>query len=128
MTVARSEVRILIAEDDPGVAAVLRIALQRRAYEQIDCVADGAAALRHLAAQRVDVLVCDLEMPVVDGRGVLRGLASAAGEGPAVIVASAHFDEALRRELEGHACVRALLEKPFCLDEFVAQVDALSGG
>ena len=86
-------VNALIVDDDPLVGLTLRHFLDKAAPGTVCThVTDGAAALRALAGGGFGVVFLDLELPEVDGRGVL----SALPPGAPVIVVSAHTDFAAR--------------------------------
>ncbi len=70
MTEQRSA-RILIAEDEANLRLVLQKELERLGY-RVQAAPDGEAALRKLEETNVDVLLCDINMPRVDGMEVLR--------------------------------------------------------
>lgn len=70
MTEQRSA-RILIAEDETNLRLVLQKELERLGY-RVQAAPDGEAALRKLEETNVDVLLCDINMPRVDGMEVLR--------------------------------------------------------
>ena len=63
--------RILIAEDEANLRLVLQKELERLGY-RVQAAPDGEAALRKLEESNVDVLLCDINMPRVDGMEVLR--------------------------------------------------------
>ncbi|MEP6741433.1 MAG: sigma-54 dependent transcriptional regulator [bacterium] len=63
--------RILIAEDEANLRLVLQKELERLGY-RVQVAADGEAALRKLEESNVDVLLCDINMPRIDGMEVLR--------------------------------------------------------
>ena len=63
--------RILIAEDESNLRLVLQKELERLGY-RVQAAPDGEAALRKLEETNVDVLLCDINMPRVDGMEVLR--------------------------------------------------------
>jgi diguanylate cyclase (GGDEF)-like protein len=65
-----SEGRILVAEDSAVIRALLRAQLTERGYEVFEAP-DGAVALERARAELPDVILCDVEMPVLDGYGVL---------------------------------------------------------
>jgi DNA-binding response OmpR family regulator len=65
--------RILVVDDDPTVAEVVARYLMRDGYE-VDCVADGHAALRAAAERTPDLVVLDLMLPGIDGLEVCRRL------------------------------------------------------
>lgn len=63
--------RILIAEDEANLRLVLQKELERLGY-RVQAAPDGEAALRKLEESNVDVLLCDINMPRMDGMEVLR--------------------------------------------------------
>jgi DNA-binding NtrC family response regulator len=63
--------RILIAEDEANLRMVLQKELERLGY-RVQAAPDGEAALRKLEESNVDVLLCDINMPRIDGMEVLR--------------------------------------------------------
>jgi DNA-binding NtrC family response regulator len=70
--------RILLVEDEPNMARTLAKILERKGFT-ITTAADGQEALIQLAAARFDVLITDLNMPVLDGMQLLRRLQPAPG-------------------------------------------------
>jgi len=80
--------RILIADDEERMAAVIAMTLRRDGYECQVC-ADGEEALRHAAGGAVDLLISDLKMPGMDGIELLRQL-RAQGLNMPVILVTAH--------------------------------------
>jgi two-component system OmpR family response regulator len=114
--------RILIAEDDPAIAAGVCASL-RQGGHAVDHVADGVRADSALRDTPYDLLVLDLGLPALDGSEVLQRLRRR-GTGLPVLVITAR--EGLRER------VRVLdlgaddyLVKPFALAEFEARVRAL---
>ena len=65
--------RILVVEDEPIIAGLLSDMLMADGHE-VDAVNTGRAALERLAVQDYDLIVSDLRMPVLDGRGLYRAL------------------------------------------------------
>ncbi len=65
------DVRLLIAEDEANLRLVLQKELQRLGY-RVHAAPDGEAALRQLEENNVDVLLCDINMPRMDGMELLR--------------------------------------------------------
>ena len=58
--------RILIAEDDPSTARLLCAIVKRAGYEPLTA-ADGVQALEMLDHNQIDLLLCDVMMPRMDG-------------------------------------------------------------
>lgn len=77
---------VLLVDDDLDMLECLEVALGPR-YDLL-LAGDGARALELAAASRVDVIVLDLMMPVVDGFAVLKHLEKSGSKVP-VIIASA---------------------------------------
>jgi DNA-binding NtrC family response regulator len=65
------DARLLIAEDEANLRLVLQKELQRLGY-RVQVAPDGEAALRKLEESNVDVLLCDINMPHMDGMELLR--------------------------------------------------------
>lgn len=65
--------RILIAEDDEALARFVRQGLETEHYT-VDVAKDGEQALSATLASDYEVVILDLNLPKVDGVGVLRQL------------------------------------------------------
>jgi signal transduction histidine kinase/CheY-like chemotaxis protein len=63
---ARSEIKVLIVDDSPINRKLLRVILQAEAYGVVEAE-DGAAALAVLERQKIDAVISDILMPVMDG-------------------------------------------------------------
>ena len=65
--------RILVVDDDPGLARALAINLRARKYE-VQVAATGRDALRLAASTPPDAVILDLGLPGMSGRDVIDGL------------------------------------------------------
>ena len=65
--------RILIAEDDPSTARLLSAILKRDGYEPL-VAADGVEALEMLDHNQIDLLLCDVMMPRMDGFALTKAI------------------------------------------------------
>jgi DNA-binding response OmpR family regulator len=111
--------RILIAEDEPGMASFLDKGLASRGYAT-KVVADGAAAIAVGSDENFDLLILDLGLPDIDGLSVLRELRRR-GERLPVLILTARDD--LRDKVEGlDAGAADYVTKPFRLEELLARV------
>lgn len=110
--------RILVAEDEPGISTFLSKGFRSAGYE-VEVVEDGAAAAVALRAQRFDLCVLDLGLPERDGYDVLRELRSRGDRTP-VIVLTARDEPA-----DTVACFEAgaddYVSKPFRFEELLAR-------
>jgi DNA-binding response OmpR family regulator len=119
--------RVLVVEDDPCVAGLVALFL-RHAGHAVEPFADGAAALRWFAANGpgIDLVVLDLMLPGLDGRGVCRRIRDGAGGNPRVPILMLTALDDKRDRLEGFALgADDYLVKPFDPDELVARVGAI---
>lgn len=67
--------KLLLAEDDEFSRDMLVRRLEKSGFEVI-AVADGREALLAARQHHPDLIIMDLEMPVMDGRGAMRALQS----------------------------------------------------
>jgi DNA-binding response OmpR family regulator len=111
--------RILIAEDEAGMASFLDKGLSSRGYA-VKTVADGAEAMAIASDEDFDLVVLDLGLPDVDGLSVLRELRRR-GEHLPVLILTARDD--LSDKVEGlDAGASDYVTKPFKLEELLARV------
>ena len=63
---------IMTADDSASVRQMVSFTLKQNGYDVIEAV-DGKDALAKLQSTRVDMLITDLNMPNLDGIGLIRG-------------------------------------------------------
>jgi CheY-like chemotaxis protein len=121
--------QFLFVDDDPAFLAVLTALLKRisKANWAFRTATNHSQALEHLKAQKVDIIVLDVEMPVMDGIEFLR-LLGRTHPGQRVVMLSARLDENVRKTaMELGAAL--FLEKPVTPEGFeglFATLDALA--
>lgn len=111
---------MLIADNDVGVSELLREVLHRAGLE-VEIAADGRIAIDRMARGGIDLLICDLQMPHVDGHGVLEHLERQGSTLP-VFVVSGYLDPRKEQGIRAHRAVRDVLEKPFDVLDFAERV------
>lgn len=65
-------VRVVIADDDPDIRALVAIAVKRAGLELVEAASDGTAAWHALQVHRPDLAVLDVSMPGLTGLDVCR--------------------------------------------------------
>lgn len=113
--------RILIAEDDPKQAEVVRRYLEREGHS-VMVVHDGRAAIDEARRRRPDLLVLDVMMPRVDGLDVCRVL-RAESQVPIIMLTARSTEEDLLLGLDLGA--DDYVAKPYSPRELTARVRTL---
>lgn len=114
--------RILIVEDDPHIAELMRMHLRDEAFAT-GHTADGAAAVMMIERERWDAIVLDLTLPGIDGLEICSRARETARYTP-IIITSARASE-VHRIVGLELGADDYLAKPFSMLEFVARVKAL---
>jgi CheY-like chemotaxis protein len=107
---------ILLVEDEPLLREAMSAWLQRAA----GCVIHaehGADALRVLAAEKIDLIISDVRMPVMDGVDLLMKINQGEVRKPGVILISGFCELSLREAFALGA--DAVLEKPIRREDLV---------
>lgn len=111
--------RILIVEDEPGMASFIDKGLASRGYAT-KVVVDGQSAVAIASDSDFDLVILDLGLPDIDGLSVLREIRRR-GERLPVIILTARDD--LGDKVEGlDSGASDYVTKPFKLDELLARV------
>ena len=115
--------RILIAEDEDAIRALVGRALNQDGHEVV-LAADGGEALDVLASEggRFDLLLTDIKMPVMDG--IALALATARDHPEIVILLMTGFADQRERAHGLDALIHDVLSKPFSLADLRQSVSA----
>lgn len=122
--VMESTKSVLVIDDSASIRKLVCIALGGRGYELIESV-DGAEALDLVRSRHVDLIICDVNMPKLDGISFLKELRELDEHRfTPVIMLTTESQEALKEE--GHAAgARAWIVKPFQAEQLVSAVGRL---
>jgi DNA-binding response OmpR family regulator len=113
--------RILIAEDEPRLAAFLEKGLRAQGFTTT-VVADGATASAMAQDDEFDLLVLDLGLPGKQGAEVLRDMRRAGQRMPVLILTARDDLDSTVAGLEGGA--DDYVTKPFKFEELLARIRA----
>jgi two-component system, chemotaxis family, protein-glutamate methylesterase/glutaminase len=87
--IKEARVRVLIVDDSAVMRSLLRAVIAKDAMLEVaGTVSDGAAALNSIGALRPDVMLLDVEMPVMDGLTTLRQLRARGNRMPVIMCSS----------------------------------------
>lgn len=121
LTPPRAE-RLLLVDDDRSITDALAPLLRREGFD-VTVAGDGERALAEIAAREPDIVVLDVMLPGIDGRGVLRELRVAGRTVPVVLLTSVGEAGERARALDEGA--DDYLNKPFDPGELVSRVRAI---
>jgi len=115
---------ILVIDDEPGIVDVL-IAVLEDAGHRASGAANGQEALSKLKASLPDLVLLDVEMPVLDGGATLSAMkADPRLASVPVVLMSGIVESMVKRRCRGHD---AFLRKPFSLDDLLETINTLLG-
>ncbi|MEJ2691624.1 MAG: EAL domain-containing protein [Candidatus Thiodiazotropha sp.] len=107
---------VLVVDDEPRARASMKEVLRYAGYE-ITLAEDGREAVELLGERQFDVLLLDLNMPELDGHGVLAFIEERNIDCDIVVVSGeANFDQATQALRRG---ARDFLRKPYAPDELL---------
>lgn len=115
--------RVLVVEDNPGVAQLLQTLLDDEGYA-VALARHGGEALTLLEQEIIDLIILDLRMPEMHGWALLDALRDR-DAAPPVAVLTAVFDPAEREAVCSSYPVGAYIIKPFRFRELLDAVETL---
>jgi two-component system, chemotaxis family, chemotaxis protein CheY len=115
---------IMVVDDSGSFRTVVKLALQKAGYEVVEAV-DGKDASDKLDGRKLNLIVCDVNMPNMDGLSFLKHVkTTAAYKFTPVIMLTTESQEA--KKAEGRAAgARAWITKPFQPSQLVDAVNRL---
>jgi AmiR/NasT family two-component response regulator len=122
--VSSDPTRVLIAEDEALIRLDLKEMLEEEGYLVVAEVGDGQAAVDQAQALRPDLVIVDVQMPVLDGLAAAEQIA--AGRLAPVIVLTA-FSQRELVERARDAGAMAYLVKPFSKNDLVPAIEVAVG-
>jgi two-component system response regulator PrrA len=113
---------VLVVDDDEDVRTSLERGLRLSGFTVLTAV-DGADALRVVSERRPDAMVLDMNMPVIDGTGVVTALRAMNNDIPICVLSARDTVDDRISGLESGA--DDYLVKPFVLAELIARIRAM---
>lgn len=117
--------RILIADDQPHVQRVLKLTLEREGYE-VATVGNGAAALERIRRDAPDVLITDIQMPVMSGEQLCHAIKAEFPDRAFPIFVMTSMTERDNWRWSSQIGNARLLEKPLSPRNLVKELAALA--
>ncbi len=116
--------KILVAEDDAGVRELIRTRLSMAGYD-VHTAKTGVEAMRRIYDLRPQAIILDINMPELDGFGVLQAMKTHWKEAriPTLVLTARHASEDIQRAVALGA--KDYLAKPFTESQLLARVARL---
>jgi PAS domain S-box-containing protein len=111
--------RILIAEDNPVNMIVARKILEKKGVIVSEAI-NGKIAVERLTVEDYDLVLIDLEMPVMDGKTALKEILSLDKKVPAIAFTAAVYEN-MKQDLAEHGFVDYIY-KPFKPDDLYSKI------
>jgi CheY-like chemotaxis protein len=119
--------KLLLVEDDEFSRDMLSRRLERQGFEMV-VAADGREALQAARQHRPDLIVMDLDMPVMDGHSAIRALQNDPRTFKIpIVVLSAHSSPEDVHEAQSSGC-RSFETKPIVLKRLVERIAEVLNG
>ncbi len=114
--------RILVIDDEPGVAAFVEKGLREASFA-VDVARDGITGDHLARTEEYDLIVLDLMLPGKDGFSILRGLRERGVQTPIICLTAR---DAVDDRVKGlNLGADDYLSKPFSFSELLARIHAL---
>jgi response regulator NasT len=122
--VSNEPTRVLIAEDEALIRLDLKEMLEEEGYAVVGEVGDGQAAVDIARELRPDLVILDVQMPVLDGLSAAEQIASAR-IAPVIVLTAFSQRELVERARDAGAM--AYLVKPFSKADLVPAIEVARG-
>lgn len=120
--------KILIADDEPHVLRVLKLSLEKEGYA-VDLCTNGKEALARVTSEPPDILITDIQMPLMTGEELCRHLQEHMPERRFLIFVLTSRTEIEHREWSRKIENLQFLEKPVSIRDLIDKLgDYFAGG
>lgn len=113
--------QILVVEDDPNIAELLRLYLEKDGFD-VTIAQDGGKGVSEFESKAFDLVLLDIMLPVLDGWGVLKEIRTA-GKVPVIMLTAK--GETLDKVTGLEMGADDYIVKPFETKELLARVHAV---
>jgi|GEM_PF-6456384 signal transduction histidine kinase/ActR/RegA family two-component response regulator len=117
--------RVLVAEDHAASRALLQEILAQAGC-QVVAVDQGQAAIAACREQHIDLILMDIDMPVLDGLSAAAAIRQLPGPAPAIIALTAAAFESDSQRIRAGGCDE-IVHKPYREDHLFITIEQLLG-
>jgi CheY-like chemotaxis protein len=119
-----SQQTIMVVEDFDDTRLVMKTWLERKGYRIVEAV-DGREAVRLAESESLDLIIMDIEMPLLDGLAATRQIRQLANRREIPILAVSAYGEEEYRALALEAGCTEYISTPFDPDELGSLINRL---
>jgi CheY-like chemotaxis protein len=112
--------RILVVDDDQAIRLLLRAMLERRGHAVVEA-RNGDEGLQYYRAAPTDLVITDIQMPVMDGLQMMKGLR---GDFPTAKIIAISGEKG--QLAAAQPCSQCTFEKPLYMEEFLDAVQTFA--
>lgn len=113
--------RILLVDDEPAILEIFSLLLREAGY-RVDTAEHAVAAMCAAVRARPDLVLADIRMPIVDGKGLVAELKSSRDTKDVPVVAITGYDGPGAEDAAYRAGYDGYLTKPIDVRNFPQQV------
>jgi len=118
------KIKIILAEDEPALAQIIKESLETRNFEVIHCK-DGEEAIEVFKNEKIELLVLDVMMPKKDGFSVAKDIRKLDNKTPIIfLTAKSQTQDVVDGFNFGG---NDYLKKPFSMEELIVRIHSLLG-
>ena len=119
-----TKIKILLAEDEPALALIIKESLETRNFEVMHCI-NGEVAFDAFTKQKFDLLVLDVMMPKKDGFSLAKDVRKIDKKIPIIFLTAKSQTQDV---VEGfNIGGNDYLKKPFSMEELIIRIHSLLG-
>jgi DNA-binding response OmpR family regulator len=113
---------LLLVDDDPNMQRMVALFLKKNKYE-LDIAANGRIALNNLDRKTYDLIISDMQMPLMNGCQLLGKIREQGIKTPVILI-SAYNSKEMPDDISTDK-FNAVLIKPFDSDELLSTIDKI---
>ena len=122
ITVAEKSEKVLVVDDEAGIRELLSDVLGMSGY-QVTTAEDGLRAFAHLRNEKYDIVIADVNMPKLDGYGLIERMRESGDQTPVILLTARGDNKDVSKGLSLGA--DDYVAKPFSFDVLVQRIAAV---
>src|SRR3990172_800824 len=115
---------ILIVDDSSSLRTVMNLTLKKAGYDVVEAC-DGKDALTKLNGQKINLVICDVNMPNMDGIAFLKAIKATPNYKFTPVVMLTTESQQAKMQEGREAGAKAWMVKPFKPEQMLAAVEKL---